>query len=135
VTKGSAAAASEIGQFDELFDQMLTVKLKRKLEDIFEEVVSSKLEGLMTEMLSRKTSDAAERARIVAPKQLTEKEAAIYIGMSVPYLRASRCQGAINNRTPGPPWIKFGKAVRYEIAALDAWMSEHRKRDRGNRDT
>ncbi len=57
---------------------------------------------------------------------LPESEAAAYIGMSVPFLRADRCRGHIGNRTPGPAYFKLGRRVRYAIADLDAWLAAHR---------
>lgn len=53
---------------------------------------------------------------------LTEKEAAKYIGMSPSYLRRDRCEGKIKSRTPGPPFLKIGKAVRYLKKDLDNWL-------------
>ncbi|MEE9473839.1 MAG: DNA-binding protein, partial [Acidimicrobiia bacterium] len=35
--------------------------------------------------------------------------------MSVPFLRQSRMEGNRENRTPGPPFIKVGRAVRYLV--------------------
>ncbi len=57
---------------------------------------------------------------------ITEKEAAHYIGMSVPYLRASRCNGNREEHTPAPPYIKVGRSVRYLIADLDRWLQQNR---------
>lgn len=55
-----------------------------------------------------------------------EKEAARYIGMSVQFLRKSRIEGRRKSRTPGPPFHKIGKSVRYSLCDLDAWLLEHR---------
>ena len=57
---------------------------------------------------------------------VSEKEAARYIGMSVHFLRKSRMEGRRKNRTPGPPFIKIGKSIRYSLRDLDAWLLEHR---------
>lgn len=57
---------------------------------------------------------------------ITEKEAAQYIGMSAAFLRKSRMEGRRKNRTPGPPFIKIGKSIRYSLRDLDAWLLEHR---------
>jgi predicted DNA-binding transcriptional regulator AlpA len=56
----------------------------------------------------------------------TEKEAAEHIGMSRSYLRQDRMYGPRINRTPGPPYIKIGRAVRYLTEDLDAWLQENR---------
>jgi len=57
---------------------------------------------------------------------LNEKDTAMYIGMSTSWLRQTRMNGQIKGRTPGPPYIKIGRSVRYHIADLDAWLDEHR---------
>jgi hypothetical protein len=44
---------------------------------------------------------------------LTEKEASEYIGMSRSFLRQDRMNGYRVNRTPGPPFIKIGRSIRY----------------------
>lgn len=56
---------------------------------------------------------------------LTDKETAQYISMSVSFLRQSRMNGDRHHRTPGPRYIKIGRAVRYLIEDLDAWLDEH----------
>lgn len=55
----------------------------------------------------------------------TEKEAALYIGMSVAFLRKDRSEGKIGNRTPGPRFLKIGRSVRYLKDDLDLWLNEH----------
>lgn len=57
---------------------------------------------------------------------LTEKEAAIYIGMSRAYLSQDRANGVRENRTPGPTFLKIGRAVRYRREDLDAWLNQHK---------
>lgn len=59
-------------------------------------------------------------------KALTEVEAAQYIGMSRSYLRQDRMNGVRDNRTPGPPWVKIGRLIRYLVEELDAWLNQHR---------
>lgn len=55
------------------------------------------------------------------PKQrIPEKEAAPYIGMSKMYLRISRMRG------DGPPYLKIGRAVRYDVRDLDRWLESKR---------
>lgn len=60
-------------------------------------------------------------------KVLNEIEASRYIGMSLSFLRQDRCYGAIREHTPGPVFLKIGKAVRYHINDLDNWLQRHRK--------
>mgnify|MGYP002145412790 CR=1 FL=1 len=57
---------------------------------------------------------------------LTESEAAKYISMSRSFLSQDRMNGHRENRTPGPPFIKIGRAIRYHIKDLDMWLNEHR---------
>lgn len=55
-------------------------------------------------------------------RALTEQETAEYIGMSRSFLRQSRMEGNRINRTPAPPFIKIGRAVRYLKEDLDRWL-------------
>ena len=67
-----------------------------------------------------------------ARQALTEAQTAIYIGMSRSYLRQDRMNGTRENRTPGPRWVKIGRAVRYLRPDLDTWLSAHLvERDEG----
>jgi len=61
-----------------------------------------------------------------APATLNEQDAARYIGLSVPFLRQSRCNGNLPGRTTAPPFLKIGRAVRYLKADLDSWLEENR---------
>lgn len=58
---------------------------------------------------------------------LTEKEAAIYIRMSRSFLAQHRMNGDLMNRTPGPPFLKLGRSIRYHKDDLDKWLQLHRK--------
>jgi hypothetical protein len=46
--------------------------------------------------------------------------AARYVNLSPSTLAKLRCAGG------GPEYVKFGRAVRYEPAALDRWVASHR---------
>ena len=46
--------------------------------------------------------------------------AAQYVDLSPSTLAKLRCAGG------GPEYVKFGRAVRYERAALDRWVASHR---------
>jgi excisionase family DNA binding protein len=62
------------------------------------------------------------------PKRgFTEEEAAFYLGLSRSFLRQSRMDGIRQNRTPGPPFLKIGRAVRYLKEDLDGWLECFRK--------
>ncbi len=56
---------------------------------------------------------------------LTEKEAAIYIGMSRSFLSQDRMNGYREGRTKGPDFMKIGRSVRYRRDVLDAWLGQH----------
>lgn len=60
------------------------------------------------------------------PRLLNEKEAALYLGVSVALLRQSRMKNPPPRSTTGPAFCKFRKIVRYRIEDLDAWLDEHR---------
>lgn len=53
---------------------------------------------------------------------LTEEEAAAYICMSRSFLAKSRMEGKREGRTPAPPFIKIGRAVRYLREDLEQWL-------------
>lgn len=64
----------------------------------------------------------------ITPRLLSEKEASQYICMSRSYLRQARMDGNRENRTPAPPFIKIGRAVRYLREDLDAWLESFVRR-------
>jgi predicted DNA-binding transcriptional regulator AlpA len=51
---------------------------------------------------------------------LKEAETSRYIEMSRPWLRQKRCDGG------GPPYLKIGRAIRYDISDLDRWLDTRR---------
>lgn len=53
-------------------------------------------------------------------ERLTETEASIYIGMSRPWMRLQRM------KRRGPSFLRIGRAIRYDVADLDAWMNKNR---------
>ncbi len=57
---------------------------------------------------------------------MAEEAAAAHIAMSVAYLRADRVRGCVGGRTPGPPFYRIGRTIRYDLADLDEWLSEQR---------
>jgi predicted DNA-binding transcriptional regulator AlpA len=57
---------------------------------------------------------------------LDESKAASLIGMSVAFLRRGRHEGIVGGRTPAPPHLKLGRAVRYLRSDLDAWLAARR---------
>ena len=65
---------------------------------------------------------------------LTEAEAASYLSLSQSFLRQARMNGPRENRTPGPPFVRLGRAVRYLTRDLDAWLLRHRTEVNGGND-
>jgi hypothetical protein len=61
-----------------------------------------------------------------AKRAYTTAEAARYIAMSESFLRQARMDGDRENRTPGPPFLKIGRAVRYLKHDLDTWLECHK---------
>lgn len=62
----------------------------------------------------------------VKRRLLTDPEAATYLSVSISFLRQGRMEGRRANRSPGPPFIKLGKAIRYDLQDLDAWLAANR---------
>ncbi|MCB1776811.1 MAG: helix-turn-helix domain-containing protein [Candidatus Competibacteraceae bacterium] len=58
---------------------------------------------------------------------LTDPLTAKYLNVSVSFLRQSRMEGRRANRSPGPPFIRIGRAIRYDIRDLDAWLAQNRR--------
>ena len=57
---------------------------------------------------------------------LNERDAAVYIGMSVSYLRLSRMRGSTKCQS-APPFVRMGKVIRYLPSDLDAWLESRRE--------
>jgi len=54
---------------------------------------------------------------------LTEKEVCQFLSVSRPFLARARSEG----RPDGPPFIKCGRAVRYDIRDLERYLDANRK--------
>ena len=63
-------------------------------------------------------------------RAFNEVDASRYIGMSISFLRQSRMDGIRESRTPGPPFVKIGRAVRYLRDDLDTWLESYRQEPR-----
>lgn len=65
----------------------------------------------------------AEQQRLIS-----EADAARYLGVSRSFLRESRMNGIRKNRSEAPPFIRLGggRAIRYCVEDLDAWIDKHR---------
>lgn len=58
---------------------------------------------------------------------LTDPEAATYLGVSLSFLRQGRMEGRRANRSPGPPFIRMGRAIRYDLQDLNNWLAANRR--------
>jgi predicted DNA-binding transcriptional regulator AlpA len=63
---------------------------------------------------------------------LDDRDAARYVGLTAATLRASRLA---RPRCDGPPYIRMGRAVRYRVSDLDAWLDDRRVVPRVVRET
>jgi len=66
---------------------------------------------------------------MIEARLITEADAARYISMSRSYLANARSTGDLPSRTPAPPFIKLGKAIRYDLADLNKWIDQHRRKN------
>lgn len=80
-------------------------------------------ESVVRDIKGAEAADSLERQ--VPSPVLNERDAACYIGMSEMFLRVSR-MGTTGGRTPGPSYLKLGRAVRYLQTDLDTWLLKHR---------
>ena len=56
------------------------------------------------------------------PMMLNEKQASVRLGVSLSFLRKSRCEGLIRKRTPAPPFVSIGGRRLYRKTDLMAWV-------------
>jgi hypothetical protein len=56
------------------------------------------------------------------PLMLDEKTTSKIIGVSVSFLRKSRCEGARKHRTSAPPFVCVGGRRYYRTADLKSWV-------------
>jgi hypothetical protein len=65
-----------------------------------------------------------ERVNAIAlPLLLDEHKTAAFLGVSLSYLRKSRCEGTVGNRTEAPPFVRVGGRVLYKAATLETWVA------------
>lgn len=76
-------------------------------------------------------SDADVLGRAMSPALLTEQQAAQYLQCSRSFLAKSRMDGTLPGHTPGPPWVRLGRAVRYDRRDLERWVDQHRHHAKG----
>lgn len=54
---------------------------------------------------------------------LGEKQAAKFLGVSISYLRKSRCEGVRKGKTPAPPFVRVDGRVFYRRVDLNIWLA------------
>ena len=67
-----------------------------------------------------------KQKELITPVALQEQDAAHYLGMSRSFLRQSRMNSNPRGRTPGPAFIRQGRAIRYLVTDLDNWLQQNR---------
>lgn len=75
----------------------------------------------MTSQISNPDGAIAEKSATPSINLLTAKEAAKLLKVSLSWLAKARMRG------DGPPYIKFGKSVRYGEAAVLLWLKSHQR--------
>jgi hypothetical protein len=61
-------------------------------------------------------------------KELTEAEAAVYIGRSRSFLRKCRMEGNVGKFQRGPKYTRDSeRTIRYPVDELDKWLAARRK--------
>jgi hypothetical protein len=64
----------------------------------------------------------------LAKRELTEAEAAIYIGRSKSFLRKCRAEGNAGGRQRGPKYTRVSeRTIRYPVDELDKWLASRAK--------
>lgn len=67
-------------------------------------------------------STATDQKKSAESNLMTEREVAEILGICHRTLQGWRCKGT------GPLFVRVGRRVRYEPAALQAWLRENRRR-------
>jgi hypothetical protein len=63
------------------------------------------------------------------PLLLTEKKAAVLLGVSLPFLRRGRSCGTTGKRTSTPPFVRVGGRVFYRRSDLEVWVDSLSSRE------
>ena len=96
-------------------------------------VASSKedLENFLSEISLKLLGDKKMpklRSFGLSAKELTEADAAIYIGRSRSFLRKCRIEGNVGKHQRGPKYTRDSKrTIRYPIDELDKWLASRKK--------
>lgn len=80
----------------------------------------SDLEQIIEDVAEKAATLAARRVLADCPiprRYLSSKEASIYLSLSVDALQLWRKQGQ------GPPYLRVYRSIRYDVQALDSWVT------------
>ncbi|MFX0201887.1 MAG: helix-turn-helix transcriptional regulator [Candidatus Hodarchaeota archaeon] len=61
----------------------------------------------------------------VPRRYLNEEETGRYLSLSIHTLRQWRSRGEEN----GPPYLKIGSSIRYDVQSLDAWIEQFKVKE------
>jgi hypothetical protein len=119
VEKGSAVNISVYEGYLRLVGEIPLTSSEEDLENFMSEI---SLQLLGHKQKPKLPSFGIER------KELTEAEAAVYIGRSRSFLRRCRIYGKVGTCYRGPKFTKYGKrTTRYPIDELDEWLESQEK--------
>jgi hypothetical protein len=76
--------------------------------------------------MTHKDKDKTEpKAPDLNRPNMSEADAAFYLGLSVSSLRKSRMNGSRANHLPPPPYVKLGRRVIYRATDLARFLESH----------
>jgi hypothetical protein len=91
----------------------------------------AELEAFISEINVKLLGDEKKpkrQALALVTKELTEAEAAIYIGHSRSFLKKCRIYGSVDGHTRGPKFTKdTRRCIRYPVDELDKWLASRAK--------
>jgi hypothetical protein len=73
---------------------------------------------------NRIANQAPDLSDSKAPLMFKEKEAAERLGVSLSYLRKSRCEGTRKRKTPAPPFVRIDHSIYYRLTDLQDWVDK-----------
>ena len=79
------------------------------------------MNSLVTEPLARNHAHTMSSQLELPNRKLSVQEAARFLGLSVSTLNKMRLNGS------GPPYLKFGRRVLYDLRDLEAWVAERKR--------
>jgi excisionase family DNA binding protein len=79
------------------------------------------MDSQVPQALARKPDRYTSADSDLSGRKLSVQEAARFLGLSVSTLNKLRLSGN------GPPYMKFGRRVLYDLRDLEEWACEHRR--------